>query len=64
MFFMKKMVRYYIKTIMVNNFETCDNNTKYLVIKAINNISRIKWSSHPITNVELQNEVNDIIFLS
>lgn len=46
---------------MVYNFETCDNNTKYLVIKAINNISRIKWSSHPITNTELQNEANKII---
>lgn len=46
---------------MVNNFETCDTNTKYLVIKAINNISRIKWSSHPITNAELQNEVNSLL---
>lgn len=46
---------------MVNNFETCDTNTKDLVIKAINNISRIKWSSHPITNTELQDEVNYLL---
>lgn len=61
MFFMKKIERYYIKTIIVNNFETCDTNTKDLVIKAINNISRIKWSSHPITNIELQEEVNSLL---
>lgn len=42
----------------MNNIDTCDIETRNIVVKAIDNISRVKWKTHTITNQELQYEVN------